>query len=217
MEDVLIGLLAIFVGAVFCFRGYLSMRIVFPLWGAWIGFVFGATLVASFADEGFLSTLLGWLVGIVFAVVFALLAYLFYEVAVIIGMATIGYVLGVAVLVALDVEWSWLVTLVGIACGALLAIAAVKLELPVVLLIVLTAAAGATAIVGGVMLVVGAIDIDDLSRSGVTNEVDASVWWWALDLGLAIAGIVSQGRAVDRLRVSMREAWESGGGGRAAA
>ena len=138
------------------------MRIVFPLWGAWIGFVFGATLVASFADEGFLSSLLGWLVGLVFAVVFALLAYLFYEVAVIIGMATIGYVLGVAVLVALDVEWSWLVTLVGIACGALLAIAAVKLELPVVLLIVLTAAAGATAIVGGLMLVVGAIDIDDL-------------------------------------------------------
>jgi hypothetical protein len=217
VEDVLIGLLAILVGGVFCFRGYLSMRIVFPLWGAWIGFVFGATLVASFADEGFLSSLLGWLVGLVFAVVFALLAYLFYEVAVIIGMATIGYVLGVAVLVALDVEWSWLVTLVGIACGALLAIAAVKLELPVVLLIVLTAAAGATAMVGGVMLLVGAIDIDDLSRSGVTNEVDASVWWWALDLGLAIAGIVSQGRAVDRLRVSMREAWETGGGGRAAA
>ena len=216
MEDVLIGLLAIFVGAVFCFRGYLSMRIVFPLWGAWIGFVFGATLVASFDDEGFLSTLLGWLVGIVFAVAFSLLAYLFYEVAVIIGMATIGYVLGVAVLVALDVEWSWIVTLVGIACGVLLAIAAVKLELPVVLLIVLTAAAGATAIVGGLMLLVGAVDIDDLSRSGVTDRIDASVWWWALDLVLAIAGIVSQGRAADRLRVSMREAWETGGG-RAAA
>ena len=216
MEDVLIGLLAIFVGAVFCFRGYLSMRIVFPLWGAWIGFVFGATLVASFDDEGFLSTLLGWLVGIVFAVAFSLLAYLFYEVAVIIGMATIGYVLGVAVLVALDVEWSWIVTLVGIACGVLLAIAAVKLDVPVVLLIVLTAAAGATAIVGGLMLLVGAVDIDDLSHSGVTDRIDASVWWWALDLVLAIAGIISQGRSAERLRGSMREAWETGGG-RAAA
>jgi hypothetical protein len=216
MEDVLIGLLAIFVGAVFCFRGYLSMRIVFPLWGAWIGFVFGATLVASFDDEGFLSTLLGWLVGIVFAVAFSLLAYLFYEVAVIIGMATIGYVLGVAVLVALDVEWSWIVTLVGIACGVLLAIAAVKLDVPVVLLVVLTAAAGATAIVGGLMLLVGAVDIDDLSHSGVTDRIDASVWWWALDLVLAIAGIISQGRAAERLRGSMREAWETGGG-RAAA
>lgn len=216
MEDVLIGLLAIFVGAVFCFRGYLSMRIVFPLWGAWIGFVFGATLVASFDDEGFLSTLLGWLVGIVFAVAFSLLAYLFYEVAVIIGMATIGYVLGVAVLVALDVEWSWIVTAVGIACGVLLAIAAVKLDVPVVLLVVLTAAAGATAIVGGLMLLVGAVDIDDLSHSGVTDRIDASVWWWALDLVLAIAGIISQGRAAERLRGSMRDAWETGGG-RAAA
>src|SRR5262245_36510635 len=122
------------------------MRVVFPLWGAWIGFVFGASLVSSIGNDGFLETALGWIVGIVFAVGLALLAYRFYEIAVIIAMATIGYVVGVAVLVAFDVSWNWFVTLVGIACGAVLAIAAVKLNLPVVLLIVLTAAAGSTAI-----------------------------------------------------------------------
>lgn len=217
MEDVLVGLAAILVGAVFCFQGFLAMRLVFPLWGAWIGFVFGASLVSSIGDDGFLETLLGWLVGIVFAIALALLAYLFYEVAVIIAMAAIGYVLGVAVLVALDVSWNWFVTLVGIACGALLAIAAVKLNLPVILLIVLTAAAGATAIVGGLMLVFGVVDIDDLGRGGVTNQIDASFLWWVLDLGLAIVGIFHQARSAASLSASMREAWEQGGGKKAAA
>ena len=217
MEDVLIGLLAILVGAVFCFQGFLAMRIVFPLWGAWIGFVFGASLVSSMGDEGFLETVLGWAVGLALAVALALLAYLFYEIAVIIAMATIGYVLGVAVLVALDVEWNWVVTLVGIACGALLAIAAVKLKLPVVILIVLTAAAGATAIVGGLMLVFGVVDIDDLGSGGVTNQIDASFLWWVLDLALAVVGIFHQARAAESLSASMREAWDDGGGRPAAA
>jgi hypothetical protein len=217
VEDIIVGLLAILVGAVFCFYGYLGMRLVFPIWGAWIGFVFGASLVSSIDDSGFLSTVLGWAVGIVFGIALALLAYLFYEIAVIIAMATIGYVLGVAVLVALDVEWNWFVTAVGIACGVLLAIVAVKLELPVILLMVLTAAAGATAIVGGLMLLFGSIDIDDLGHGGVTNEINASWLWWALDLVLAVAGIISQARAAEQLRGTMREAWENGGGRQATA
>ena len=45
MQDIVVGLLAIIVGAVFCFRGYLALRIVIPiplpipaLWmlGVWI-------------------------------------------------------------------------------------------------------------------------------------------------------------------------------------
>ena len=79
MEDVLIGLLAIGIGAAFCFRGYLSMRLVFPLWGALVGFGFGATLVTSFTSESFLGSLLGWVVGLAFAVVFAILAYVIWS------------------------------------------------------------------------------------------------------------------------------------------
>jgi hypothetical protein len=215
MEDVLIALLAIGIGAAFCFRGYLSMRLVFPLWGALVGFGFGATLVTSFTSDRFLGSLLGWVVGLAFAVLFAILAYAFFAVSVLIGMATIGYVLGVALMVALEVEWQWLTVLVGIALGAVLALLAIVIDFPMLLLTVLTAAAGATAMTAGVMLLTGVFSHDDLSRAGVTEKVNASVWWWLLDAGLAVAGLIVQLRAERRLRLTLRGAWEQPHAGRA--
>ena len=47
MADVLVAILAIAIGAAFCFRGYLAMRIVIPIWGFFAGFAFGAGLFAG--------------------------------------------------------------------------------------------------------------------------------------------------------------------------
>lgn len=106
MEDVVVGALAILVGAAFCVRGYLAMRLIIPIWGAFAGFMFGAGIVASFTDEGFLGTALGWVVGIALAVLFAFVAYLYYEVSVFIAMAAVGFAIGTSVMVALGVSWS---------------------------------------------------------------------------------------------------------------
>jgi len=64
VADIGLGVLAIIVGIAFCFRGYVAMRLIIPLWGAFSGFILGAGLVASLAGEGFLSSLLGWLAGL---------------------------------------------------------------------------------------------------------------------------------------------------------
>jgi hypothetical protein len=37
MNDLLIGLVAIAVGAEFCFRGYLARRVIIPTWGLVLG------------------------------------------------------------------------------------------------------------------------------------------------------------------------------------
>ncbi len=100
-----------------CFWGYLAFRVVIPIWGAFVGFGVGAGLIASFCGDGFLQTGLGWIVGIAVALLFAVLAYLFYEVAVVIAMGSIGFTLGVSLMVALDVSWTWTVILVGLALG----------------------------------------------------------------------------------------------------
>ena len=34
MKDIVVGVLAVLVGALFCFRGWLAMRVVIPIWGA---------------------------------------------------------------------------------------------------------------------------------------------------------------------------------------
>lgn len=207
MQDVVFGLVAIGAGALFCFAGYLAFRIVIPLWGAFAGFAFGAGLIASVTGDGFLRTLLGWGVGLGFALGFALLAYLFYEVAVVIAMGSIGFALGTSLMVALDVRWSWLVVLVGVTAGVALALGAILVDLPMVLLILLGALGGASAVTTGTMLLVGAVDTGEFSDDEVTEQVGHHGWWTAMFVVLAVAGLVVQTRGASRLRGSTRDAW----------
>ena len=170
MQDVVVGLLAIAVGALFAFRGYFAMRVIIPIWGAFAGFMLGAGLVSSASNDGFLRSVLGWVIGIVLAALFALAAYLYYEISVTIAMAAIGFALGTSLMAALGVTWSWLVILVGVAAGILLAAIAILGDLPTVILVVLTAMAGASTIVAGLMLLVGAVDTGDFENVSATQD-----------------------------------------------
>ena len=38
MSGILLGALAIIAGLIFCFRGYLALRTVIAIWGAFVGF-----------------------------------------------------------------------------------------------------------------------------------------------------------------------------------
>ena len=87
---------------------------------------------------------MSWIVGLAVALVFGLIAYLYYEVAVFIGMTSIGFVLGTGAMAFLGITWSWLVILVGVITAAVLAVVAIVGDMPMVLLTVLTALAGAT-------------------------------------------------------------------------
>jgi len=210
--DVVLGIIAIVVGLLFCFRGYLAMRFVIPVWGAFAGFVLGAGLVASFANEGFLASVLGWGVGLAVAFVFALFAYLYYEISVLLAMSAIGFAVGSSVMVALGVTWSWLVVLVGIAVGILLALVAIVGDLPMTLLTVLTALGGASVVVTGLMLTFGVVSLDDFDSATTTQRLGDDWWWYAIYVALAIAGVVAQIRSTVRLRASLRETWEQSGG-----
>ena len=53
MADFVLGVLAILAGLVFCFSGHLWLRIALPVWGAFVGFAFGAGLVAGLGGDRF--------------------------------------------------------------------------------------------------------------------------------------------------------------------
>ena len=208
MNDIVVGLIAILTGAVFCFRGYLAMRIIIPLWGAFAGFMLGAGIVSG--SDGFLGSALGWIVGIVMAVVFGLLAYLYYEVAVVIGMLAIGFTLGTSLMVALGVTWSWVIVLSGVALAVALAFVALVADLPMALLTVLTGMAGASAIVAGLMLIFGVTDVGDFDSAQTTAALADDWWWYAIYLVLAIGGMIAQFIDVERRRETLRAAWSTG-------
>ncbi len=212
MQDIVVGVLAIAVGALFCFRGYLAMRVIIPIWGAFVGFFVGAALVAAFTDASFLTNLLGWIVGLVVAVLFALIAYLYYEVSVLIVMASVGFTIGTTVMVALDVTWNWLIILVGVAVAVGLAFLAIAADVPTLLLVILTALAGSSAVVLGIMLLVGTAETADFRTEIFVQEIDDQWWWYVIYGVLAIAGIVAQIRVVENLRSSIRASWAEAGG-----
>lgn len=208
MEDWVVGVLAVLVGALFLFRGYLALRVVFPLWGGFVGFVLGASLTAGWTGDSFLGTTASWVVALALAVLFALLAYLYYAVSVVIGMASIGFVLGTALMGALGVEWSWVVVLVGVVVGVALAWFAIVANLPMMLLVVLTALTGAAMVVVGLLIVVGSLESTELTSASTTQALELGWGWWLLAALLVVVGIVSQVSTTERLSRSMREAWD---------
>lgn len=208
MSDIVVGIIALLTGTVFCFRGYLAMRLVIPVWGAFAGFMLGAGIVSG--DAGFLGSALGWFVGLGLAIVFGVIAYLYYEVSVIIGMMGIGFVLGTSLMVALGVTWSWLIVLSGVVLAVVLAFVAIVGDLPMVLLTVLTALAGASTIVAGLMLLVGTVDIEDFDIGDTTERVADNWWWYVIYGGLVVGGIIAQFTDIDRRRDSLRQAWATG-------
>ena len=213
MKDIIFGIVAILIGALFCFRGWLAMRVVIPIWGAFGGFVFGAGLIEALLGDGFLRTFLGWAVGIVFAILFFFLAYLYYEVSVIIAMAFIGFALGVAVMSAIGVTWNWVLFIVGVVVGLALGFVAVITNLPMGLLTVLTAMGGSTAIVAGTMLLVNTVNVDDFANGVTTKDVMGDhPWWYVMWAALVIAGIVAQIAFAERVDRSLRDAWTDAGG-----
>jgi hypothetical protein len=213
VKDVIVGIVAILVGALFCFRGWLAMRFVIPIWGTFAGFVLGAGAIQAWTGDGFLSTTLSWVVGIVVALVFGVLAYLYYEVSVIVAMAFIGFAIGVGVMSAIGVTWSWVLIIVGIAVGLVLAWFAIISDLPTGLLMALTALGGASAITGGFMLLFNRVNVDDFSNGTTTKDLlHDNPWWYVLYVGLVIAGIAAQIVFREKIDRSLRDTWTDSGG-----
>lgn len=212
MDEIILGVVAVVVGALFCFRGYLTMRLVIPIWGAFVGFSVGAGAVAAATGDHLLAGAAAWIAGVVVAIVFASLAFLYYEISVAVAMAGIGFTLGSSLMVALDVRWTWLIILVGVVVAMALGVAAIVGDLPMIILTVLTAMAGATVVVGGLMLLAGTLDADDLDRADVVAIIRDEPAWWLLYALIAVLGIITQTRVLRSTKRSLRGQWAADGG-----
>jgi hypothetical protein len=206
VEDIVIGLIALIAGSVFCFSGYRAFRLIIPLWGAFTGFAVGAGAISAITGDALLAKPVGWIVGLVVGVVFALLAYLYYEVAVILTMGSLGFLAGSALMTALGVGWNWLIVLVAVAVSVVFAVFALVTNFPRIVLVIVSATAGATAMVAGGMLLVGALETADLTRAYVTERIEDDWWWYLGYLALVLAGIFSQ--AAGNARDDARLAWQ---------
>jgi len=200
LNGLLIGLLAIAIGAAFAFYGFRVFLILLPIWGFFAGFLVGANFMAAlFPDSGFLIEVGGWVVGFILGLVFAVLSYLYFWVAVILLGGVLGYQLTYGVF-----EWlgfsadGIIIFLLALVVGAAFAVGFFVLHMPAVLVIVATAISGAGAAIAGVIVALGLVPVDALDSGifGVYNAHDLGIVWLIAGIALAFAGAIYQTRTV---------------------
>ncbi len=193
--QLLMAILAVVIGLAFAFGGWRFFLLLLPLWGFFIGFSLATEGMRALTGDGTFATVTGWVVGLVVALVFAGLAYLFYYAAVAIFAGTVGYTIGAAAWGIIGNEQGVIAFVIGLVVGVVLAIGVLALNVPRYLVIVLTGLGGAAAIVAGWFLLIGKIPADNVTWWQVGHLIKDS-WFYLIVWGvIAAAGILAQLRA----------------------
>jgi hypothetical protein len=185
-------LIALLFGAAICFGGYRLFLLLLPIWGFFFGFGLGAQTIQLVLGEGFLGSITSWVVGFIVAIVFAILAYLFYVVAVAIIAGSLGYGLGVAIMGLFSADLNILTWVVGIVLAIIAIVLTFRFNLAKVVIIIVTAVGGAAICIGSLTLGAGERTLVQLSNNPIQTMLDGSFIWTVLFIVLALAGIVLQ-------------------------
>jgi hypothetical protein len=190
--QLLMAILAVVIGLAFAFGGWRFFLLLLPLWAFVIGFSLATEGVRALFGDGTFATVTSWAIGLVVALVFAALSYLFYYAAIAIFAGTVGYALGASAWGIIGNEQGVIAFVLGIVVGVVFALAALFLNVPRLLVIVLTALGGAAAIIAGWFLLTGQIPADNVTWWQVGQLIKNS-WFFLIVWGLiAAAGIVAQ-------------------------
>ena len=152
--QLLMAILAAVIGLAFCFGGWRFFLLLLPIWGFVVGFGLGTEVMRNLFGDGTFATITSWIVGFVFAVVFAALAYLYYYAAIAILAGMVGYAIGASAWGIIGNEQGLIAFLIGLAVGVVFAIGVLALNVPRLLVIVLTGLGGAAVVLEGWFLLI---------------------------------------------------------------
>ena len=190
--QIVIAIVAAVIGLAFAFGGWRFFLLLLPFWGFLVGFNVGTEAISALFGDGTFATLTSWVVGLVFAVGFALLSYLYYYAAIALMAGAVGYAIGASAWGIIGNEDGLIAFVIGLAVGAVLAIGAIVLNVPRLLVIVMTGLGGAAAVLAGWFILTGQIATDNIRWMEVGALIRDS-WFWLIVWGvIAAAGIIAQ-------------------------
>lgn len=209
LDQVWVGVAEIGLGLVFCFIGHSAARVVLAVWGALVGFFAGSLLYVVLLPrvEGqVFAAVPWWAYAIGMALLLAWLSFAFYTVGVLISMGAVGWALGQSLSTTFNMP-SWMTFGMGLVVAAGLVMVGWTLNLPKVLLVVLTAVVGAGAILDGVQSLMGQ-RLDWFSQMGWKTDPTIHAAWTVAFVVLAGAGMFVQFRqqSEDNLRDAYKRA-----------
>lgn len=192
----------ILIGGISALIGVKLFRLLLPLVGFIAGIMVGFGGVQAVFGTGAVSTTIAVVMAVIVGAIMALLSFLFYEIAIVVLSIIVGASFMTYLGVAIGLENAGFVLfLLGLAGGILGFMVAMSTNLSVSFIIVATSMLGVGYILAGILLIVGAISLDDLSNGGiipaVVETVDQSFLW----LFVWIAGtIVSMNVQIQTLK-----------------
>jgi hypothetical protein len=190
--DVLLAVFLIIFGVVIAFIGLQMFFVILPLVGLVTGFYIGAELVAVIFDDGFLSTVAGWIVGIVVGLLFAAVAWYWWYAGVLVSSGLIGSLILTGIGEAAGVSNGVVLFVLAVVGTLAFVILTLMLNLPIYTIIVNTAVSGAAITIAGVMLMFNQITREDLAEGAAVAAINES-WVWVLAwAALAAVGIARQ-------------------------
>lgn len=180
MEALLFAFLAVIVGLGLVFMGYAAFRILLPIIGFLAGLWLGMDIVNEFAmNYPLMGVSLGLILGLVLGGIFAAVAYLVYSLAIVIFGISIGYALGAGFMYAIGLNTPFINFIVGVVVAVAIGIAFMRVDMPKLYIMGLTAFAGASALIAGVLVLFGQIPPSQLGLSFVNAYIGQS-WFWIL-------------------------------------
>ena len=192
MNDAVIGLIAILFGLLACLAGYAVFRVVLPILGFFVGLGLGAQLAARILNEPYLSSPLAWVIAIVIGLVIATIAFLWWYVSVALTIGGLGYAIGYGGAVGLGVGNPTGLVIAGLVVAVVFALAALLLKVPIFIVILVTAFWGASALIGGVLIMLNRIEPGQLRNGTVDVVLHSTPLWLAVWVGLGIIGVLVQ-------------------------
>jgi predicted flap endonuclease-1-like 5' DNA nuclease len=195
-----VAFIASLFGLALTFAGYKLFRILLPIWGFFFGLWLGAQSIQVLFNEGFLTTITSWVVGLIVGVIFAVLAFPFYLFAVAIIASSLGYFAAIVLLLWLGMQWGFLVWLIGIVVAIAFAAVTLIFNLQKWVIIIATAVLGTSLIVGVFTALFKPVSL--LLENPVKVMLQTSPLLLIVFLLLVIFGIIVQSRTTRSVAVT---------------
>ena len=190
--QIVIALVALVLGLLIAFGGWRFFLLLLPFWGFLVGFNLGTEATVALFNNGTFATLLSWIVGFVLAVIFAVLSYLYFYAAVALLAGGVGYALGAAAWGLIGNEQGFIAFVIGIVLGVVFAVGTLALQVPKLLVVLLTAVGGAALVVGAWFILTGQVPTDNITWAKIGSLISANILWAIIWVAIAVAGILAQ-------------------------
>jgi hypothetical protein len=190
---VVVGAAALALGVAVCFYGFRLFPYVVPVGAFLAGSALGAEIASAVFGIPPLSTVPSMIVAVAVGLILAAVSHAYYHWTVIAVAAVVGFVLGSVWLTGIGHAELGLPG--GVALAVALALVAVLLNLPRVLVVSVTATTGALLGLGGILVIGGQISV---GRRGLLTSFQAPTLWVLAWAAIAALGAFVQWRTVPR-------------------